>query len=89
MIFNRLPRARSQVVGFEGTAASFAMAGGTATFPGGLLNFPYGRSLDENKQIQLDSNVNLVGGVLPTERIPRNASNAIKLVEGQVKGLKS
>lgn len=85
MIFSRLPRSRSRIVGFEGTAASFGMAGASMKFPGGfVLEFPYGRSLNEHNHVQLDSDSKLLGGILPTSPIPRNSSNVIRFVQGQL-----
>jgi len=85
--FRDLPRSRSQIVGFEGTSGSFGMAGASITFPGDMLfEYPYGRSLGADKQIQLDSNAALQGGVLPTVPIPRNSTTMIKFIEGQLQG---
>lgn len=85
--FRGLPRSRSQIVGFEGTSGSFGMVGAKIVFPGDLvLEYPHGRSLGADKQIQIDSNSELQGGVLPTVLIPRNSTNLIKFIEGQVQG---
>lgn len=67
-----------EVVGFEGTAASFGSSGSTAKLPGGwTLTWPAGRSLDADGRIQLDSDHTLEGGVAPTHRIPWSAENRI------------
>merc|ERR1740121_218145 len=67
----RLPRSRVRTVGFEGTAASFAMAGAHIQFPGGFqIDYPYGRSLNKQEQVQIDSDSTLIGGNLPTSPIP-------------------
>ena len=71
-----------EVVGFEGTAASFGSSGSTAKLPDGWeLTWPAGRSLDEDGVIQLDSDHTLEGGVTPTHRIPWTAANRIAWAE--------
>jgi len=64
-------RASSCVIGFHGTNGSFGLAGGEIVMPGGYtIAYPYGRSVDQDGQIRLDSRDG-VGGVLPTRRIPK------------------
>jgi hypothetical protein len=46
----------------------------------------FGRSLGANKQIQIDSDSTLIGGVLPTHVIERNASNVISFIQGRISG---
>jgi carboxyl-terminal processing protease len=71
-----------EVVGFEGTAASFGSTGSTAKLPDGWeLTWPAGRSLDAEGVIQLDSDHTLEGGVSPTHRIPWTAANRIAWAE--------
>ena len=71
-----------EVVGFEGTAASFGSSGSTAKLPDGWeLTWPAGRSLDEDGVIQLDSDYTLEGGVSPTHRISWTAANRIAWAE--------
>jgi carboxyl-terminal processing protease len=71
-----------EVVGFEGTAASFGSSGSTAKLPHGWeLTWPAGRSLDDDGVIQLDSDHTLEGGVSPTLRIPWTAANRIAWAE--------
>ena len=78
-----LPGSRSAVVGFEGTLGSFGMSGGTVVLPGGFtFEIPFGRSLDKDGNIQLDSGWSGIGGVLPTIPIPRNKTNLIALHSG-------
>jgi carboxyl-terminal processing protease len=73
------------VVGFEGTAASFGSAGSTTQVPGGwALSWPAGRSLDADGRIQLDSDDSLTGGVQPTVRVPWTAENRIADAERPV-----
>ncbi len=67
-----------EVVGFEGTAASFGSSGSTIRFPRGWeLTWPAGRGLDEDGQILLDSDASMEGGVLPTHLIPATADNLL------------
>lgn len=70
-------------LGYYGTNGSFGMAGAEVLMPGGLLvRFPFGQSLDENQQIQLDSRGG-IGGVAPTIRIPMTAQNALRAAAGE------
>ncbi len=63
MCISQLPNGR--VIGFHGTNGSFGMVGGEILMPGGYkIGYPYGRSIDENGVIQLDS-TNGIGGVAP------------------------
>ncbi len=72
-----------QVIGFRPTNGSFGMAGDTALMPEGLkVTFPYGRTLDKDKHILLDSQ-NGVGGVAPTSRVPMTLENALKWGAGE------
>mmetsp|Transcript_103322 Transcript_103322/g.182098 ORF Transcript_103322/g.182098 Transcript_103322/m.182098 type:complete len:514 (-) Transcript_103322:53-1594(-) len=72
----------SEVVGFEGTSGSFGMAGASVLFNGDFtLQFPFGRSLDANGNIQVDSNAQLEGGILPTVRFSRTADNAKAFIQ--------
>ncbi|MCB9744813.1 MAG: PDZ domain-containing protein [Alphaproteobacteria bacterium] len=67
-----------ELVGFEGTAASFGSSGSTLDFAGGWsLTWPAGRSLDARGEIQLDSDAGLEGGVQPTHRIPWTAEHRL------------
>jgi len=87
MSFARLPASRAQIVGFTGTAGSFGMSGARILLPGNVaMSFPYGRSLDADHQIQIDSDSTLRGGILPTVVIPNNATNAIAFVDGKSSG---
>lgn len=72
MAIQRLPQGR--VVGIFGTHGSFGMVNGLAQLPGGyLFVYPRGQSLDARGQIQLDSDRELRGGVLPDLRVPLTA----------------
>ncbi len=75
MMLQRLPNA--QVVSFWGTNGSFGMAGERVIFSDTLfvIQYPFARSLNENEQIQLDSNADLEGGVQPDVRIPLTVQN--------------
>jgi len=87
MGFSKFPRSQAQIVGFDGTCGSFGMSGGTILLPGDFgLQFPFGRSLDANKQIQVDSDNTLKGGIVPTIPIPRTKSNVIEFVQGRLAG---
>lgn len=76
MMLRRFPNV--DVVGFEGTAASFGSAGSTTWLPGGwTLSWPAGRSLDRSGRIQLDSDHTGEGGVQPTVRIPATVEHLV------------
>jgi len=67
-----------EVVGLEGTAASFGSAGSSMKLPGGwTMSYPAGRSLDRRGRIQLDSDASLTGGVQPTLPVPRSVDNLV------------
>lgn len=69
-------------LGFYGTNGSFGLTGSEALMPGEMIvHWPSGQSLDENKEIQLDSRDG-VGGISPTIRIPMTAQNAIRIANG-------
>lgn len=70
-------------LGFYGTNGSFGLSGSEAAMPGGItVRWPSGQSLDENKEIQLDS-CDGVGGVSPSIRIPMTAENAMRIANGE------
>ncbi|MCB9780197.1 MAG: hypothetical protein H6742_16640 [Alphaproteobacteria bacterium] len=76
MMLDRFPGV--ELVGFEGTAASFGSSGSTVKLPDGwVLTWPAGRSLDADGQIQLDSDQSLQGGVVPDHRIPWTLENRV------------
>jgi len=80
MGLRRAPRAR--VVGFFGTNGSFGMVGGLIRMPGGyLIGYPFGRSVDRDGRIQLDSRGG-VGGVAPDVRVPRTLENVLAFADG-------
>jgi len=69
MIMQRLNR--GPVIGFYGTYGSFGMSGSSIKLPGDyVVAYANGASLDENGEIQLDSDRFLQGGVLPDKRVP-------------------
>lgn len=78
MMLQRLDNA--QVVSHWGTNASFGIVDyDPVLLPEGLaVSFPQGRSLNENYIIQIDSDANLVGGVMPDIKVPNNVDNIKK-----------
>jgi carboxyl-terminal processing protease len=77
---SRLPN--GSVIGFGGTNGSFGMVGGSIALPGGYtIDYPFGRSVDENGVIQLDSR-NGVGGVAPDPRVPKTLDNVPAFAAG-------
>lgn len=73
---------QGETVGFYGTNGSFGLAGDEAKISGDIVvHWPYGQSLDKDKQVQIDSR-NGKGGVLPSIRIPMTLNNALKISEG-------
>ncbi|UYO64092.1 S41 family peptidase [Acetobacterium wieringae] len=81
MGLQKLPNVRT--LGFYGTNGSFGLAGAEALMPGSLtVHWPSGQSLDEQKNIQLDSR-NGSGGVRPDLVIPMTAENAIRIANGE------
>jgi carboxyl-terminal processing protease len=74
MAIKRLPQ--GHVLGLYGTSGIFGLTSGETLMPGGLtINYPLGRSLDENYNIQLDSDSTKKGGVIPDIRIPLTVEN--------------
>jgi len=80
MCISRLPN--GSVIGFHGTNGSFGMVGGDIKMPGEYtIGYPYGRSVDENGVIQLDS-TNGIGGVAPNPRVPKTLENVLAFAAG-------
>jgi carboxyl-terminal processing protease len=80
MGISRLPNGR--VIGFHGTNGSFGMVGGEIALPGGYaIGYPFGRSVDQNGVIQLDSR-NGIGGVAPNPRVPKTLENVLAFAAG-------
>ena len=74
---------KGETLGFFGTNGSFGLCGPEAAMPGGLtVHWPSGQSLDENRQIQLDSRGG-IGGVAPTLSIPMTLENALRVARGE------
>jgi carboxyl-terminal processing protease len=75
-----------RTVGFHGTNGSFGMVGDGALLPGGLyVGWPYGRSLNEGKVVQLDSRPTRSGwrgGVAPDVRVPATLRNVSRTLRG-------
>ena len=77
-----LARLGAPIIGFHGTNGSFGMTGGEIAMPGGhTMAYPFGRSLDENGAIQMDSR-NGVGGIAPTVRVPKTYANVMSYAGG-------
>ncbi|HLL54805.1 MAG TPA: S41 family peptidase [Myxococcaceae bacterium] len=82
MCIQRRPRGR--VVGFHGTNGSFGLDGGGATLPGRyVVGYPFGRSLDRSRAIQLDSDRTGQGGVVPNPRVPWTVENVTARASGR------
>lgn len=80
MGIQRLPQGR--VIGFHGTNGSFGMVGGAIVMPGGYtIGYPFGRSVDKNGVVQLDSR-NGSGGVAPDLRVPKTLENVLAFASG-------
>ena len=74
--FADLSPSRAAVTGFEGTLGSFGMSGGTMVMPSDFtFELPFGRSLDKEGVIQIDSDWTGKGGVQPTVPLPRTPAN--------------
>ena len=72
-----------ELMGFEGTAASFGSTGSALLLPEGWrFDYPGGRSLDVNGEVQLDSDADGVGGVLPDVRVPWTPETRMALAAG-------
>lgn len=77
---SRLPNV--MVLGFHGTNGSFGMVGGMIAFPGEYVpKYPFGRSVDSEGTIQLDSR-NGIGGVAPDIRVPKTLVNVLAFAAG-------
>jgi carboxyl-terminal processing protease len=75
--------ARGTVIGFNGTNGSFGIVGVHITLPGPYtFRYAYGRSLDTKGIVQLDSNSDDIGGVIPDIRVPASYDNIIALANG-------
>lgn len=75
--------AKGTVIGFNGTNGSFGIVGVHLTLPGPYtFRYAYGRSLDSKGVVQLDSNAEGIGGVLPDIRVPATYDNIIALANG-------
>ena len=67
---------KGHTLGFYGTSGTFGLTSGETLMPGGLIiNYPLGRSLDENYKIQLDSDSSKNGGVIPDIHVPLDREN--------------
>jgi carboxyl-terminal processing protease len=79
--------ANGRTVGFHGTDGSFGMVGDSALLPAGFaVSWPYGRSLNAAKVVQLDSRPTRSGwrgGVAPDTRVPATLRNISRSLRGQ------
>jgi carboxyl-terminal processing protease len=72
------------IVSWYGTNGAFGMESLGPTLPLGIMTaFPTGASLDENGEIQVDSNASMVGGVAPTVRVPLDAETLARAMAGE------
>lgn len=71
------------IVGFYGSNGSFGISGTMVSLPAGYgIMFPFGRSLDKNQIIQIDSQGG-IGGVTPDIRISMTEERAIRVGKGE------
>ena len=76
MMLQKLPKA--QVISFWGTNGSFGITPNVVLMPEGLIIlFPYGRSLNEEMVIQLDTDAEMIGGIQPDVKIPLTTERVI------------
>lgn len=81
MGIKKLPK--GTVIGFNGTNGSFGVVGVHITLPGPYtFRYAYGRSLDSKGIVQVDSNAEGIGGVMPDIRVPATYDNIIALANG-------
>jgi hypothetical protein len=74
-------------VGFQGTNGSFGMVGDAALLPAGfVVDWPYGRSLNADDVVQVDSQPTRSGwrgGVAPEVRVPATLRNVARALRGR------
>jgi carboxyl-terminal processing protease len=76
--------AKGKVIGFNGTNGSFGIVGVHLTLPGPYtFRYAYGRSLNSSGIVQLDSNHQGIGGVIPDIRVPATYENIYALANGE------
>jgi carboxyl-terminal processing protease len=74
LVAQKVPQ--GHVVGVYGTHGSFGMCCSTINLPGDFeLMYPPGQSRDAQRQVQLDGDHNLQGGVVPDIRVPLTEEN--------------
>jgi carboxyl-terminal processing protease len=72
------------IISWYGTNGAFGMNSPQAIMPlGQVLFFPDGASLDINGVIQVDSDMNLAGGVSPRIRVPVNEDTVFRSMAGE------
>lgn len=75
---------RAAVISWYGTNGAYGINGLQAIMPLDLyILFPAGASLDENYNIQIDSNASLAGGVAPTVRVPLDQDTVTRAMSGE------
>ncbi|MNI69296.1 hypothetical protein D3C73_1250340 [compost metagenome] len=76
-----------KIIGFTSTNGSFGVVSAPIEMnmpEGYVVRFPDGRSLDQNQQIQGDSDERGHGGVTPDIKVPMNGQTfKMKVIEGQ------
>ncbi len=76
-----------KIIGFTSTNGSFGVVSAPIEMKmpeGYVVRFPDGRSLDQNQQIQGDSDERGYGGVTPDIKVPMNGQTfKMKVIEGQ------
>jgi carboxyl-terminal processing protease len=79
--------ANGKTVGFQGTNGSFGMVGDAALLPAGfVVDWPYGRSLNADDVVQVDSQPTRSGwrgGVAPEVRVPATLRNVARALRGR------
>jgi len=72
------------VMGFAGTNGAFGITSVGIVMPKGYhVEYPFGRSVDESFEVQIDSDMNGVGGVVPDLLIPRTESRMLAVGAGE------
>lgn len=82
MIMNKT--ARGKIVSWYGTDGAFGMVTAAAILPLDLeILYPDGASLDENKNIQVDSDTTGTGGIAPHVRVPMTEDTISRAMAGE------
>ena len=80
-----IQRSHGKVISFYASNGSFGVTGGKVELIDGYtIVFPFGRSLNSEKMVQIDSKKNGIGGVIPYKRVPKTYDTMYeKYVEGE------